>query len=74
MQPASPAHPLGTDELGRDLLSRVVWGARTSLVIGLVVLVIALAAGTLIGFAAGWWGGLEGLHEPARRPPLPAWR
>jgi peptide/nickel transport system permease protein len=58
MQPASRAHPLGTDELGRDLLSRIVWGARTSMLIGAVVLVIALLAGTVVGFAAGWWGGL----------------
>ena len=58
MQPASRAHPLGTDELGRDLSSRIVWGARTSMLIGAVVLVIALVAGTVVGFAAGWWGGL----------------
>jgi len=58
MQPSSRAHPLGTDELGRDLLSRLMWGARTSLLIGAVVLLIALVAGTAIGFVAGWWGGV----------------
>lgn len=58
LQPSSRTHPFGTDELGRDLLSRLVWGARTSMLIGAVVLVIALVAGTSVGFAAGWWGGL----------------
>jgi len=58
IQPASSAHPLGTDQLGRDLLSRILWGARTSMLIGAVVLAIALLAGTALGFSAGWWGGV----------------
>ncbi len=55
-QPPSVRHPLGTDQLGRDLLSRVIYGARTSLVIGAAVLAIAFTVGTAIGFAAGWFG------------------
>ena len=58
VQPPSTAHWLGTDELGRDVLSRVIWGARTSILIGVVVVAVALCTGTAIGFAAGWWGGL----------------
>jgi len=55
-KPPTDAHPLGTDQLGRDLLSRVIYGARTSLVIGGVVLAIAFGVGTAVGFAAGWFG------------------
>jgi len=58
MRPVSGAHLLGTDGLGRDLLSRVVWGTRTSMAIGAVVLGIALVAGTAVGFSAGWCGGV----------------
>ena len=56
IQPPSRLHPLGTDELGRDVLSRVVYGARTSLLIGIVVLAIAFGVGTSMGVAAGWYG------------------
>ena len=65
LQAPSRLHPLGTDELGRDLLSRLLWGARTSMLIGAVVLVIALVAGTAVGFAAAWWGGW--IHETLMR-------
>jgi peptide/nickel transport system permease protein len=63
LEPPSPAHWLGTDQLGRDLASRIVYGARISLVVGLVVVLSAGMFGTLIGFIAGYVGGLvdEGL-------------
>jgi peptide/nickel transport system permease protein len=58
--PPSPAHPFGTDELGRDLLSRVIYGARTSLMIGLVVTLLAALVGAPIGLVAGYAGGKIG--------------
>ena len=56
IQPPSHTHPLGTDELGRDLLSRIIYGARTSLLIAVVVLAIAFGIGTAMGAAGGWYG------------------
>jgi len=53
----SLAHPLGTDELGRDMLLRLLAGGRVSLVIGIAAAVAAAAVGTLIGLAAGYLGG-----------------
>ncbi len=52
----SAAHPFGQDELGRDILSRVIFGARVSLTAGLAAVVIATTAGTLIGVVAGYFG------------------
>ncbi len=53
----SPDHPFGRDELGRDIVTRVLWGARVSLVVGMVVVSISAAAGVLIGATAGYFGG-----------------
>jgi peptide/nickel transport system permease protein len=57
LQGPTAVHPLGTDELGRDLLLRLLAGGRVSLGIGLVVAVAATVIGTLIGLAAGYFGG-----------------
>ena len=55
-------HLLGTDNVGRDVLSRVIWGTRVSLVAGLVSVAIAALAGSLLGGVAGYSGGrLDGL-------------
>jgi len=53
----SPAHLLGTDDTGRDLLSRLICGARPSLVAPAVVMVLAGAVGTLLAVSAAWFGG-----------------
>lgn len=52
-----PNHLLGTDEIGRDFLSRLIYGARTSMIVGLVLQAIALAIGVPLGGLAGYWGG-----------------
>jgi ABC-type dipeptide/oligopeptide/nickel transport system permease subunit len=55
-------HLLGTDNVGRDVLSRVIWGTRVSLVAGLVSVVLAVGAGGLLGVVAGYCGGrVDGL-------------
>ena len=51
-------HLLGTDDLGRDVLSRVIFGARASLAAGVVSVVVALAIGVPLGLAAGFFGGV----------------
>lgn len=51
------AHPLGTDDLGRDLLSRIIYGAQVSLFVGFATVAIALVAGIALGIAAGYYGG-----------------
>src|SRR3954451_706740 len=50
-------HPLGTDQLGRDYLARLIYGGRISLLIGFVTVLISGAIGTALGIAAGYWGG-----------------
>jgi len=61
LRPLSPGHLLGTDELGRDLLSRVFWGARVSLPVAFVAVSVGLIGGGLIGLACGYAGGLVDL-------------
>ncbi len=56
--PASREHALGTDETGRDVLSRLVFGARTSLAVGLAAMVVAVSVGTTLGALSGFYGGL----------------
>ncbi|MBI2403014.1 MAG: ABC transporter permease [Gemmatimonadetes bacterium] len=56
--PASLAHPLGTDALSRDLLSRLLFGARLSLSIAALAVVVAVTVGTAVGLAAGLAGGV----------------
>lgn len=55
--PPSFAHPFGTDDLGRDLFSRALYGARISLTVGFVAVFISIIVGTLLGAIAGYYGG-----------------
>jgi peptide/nickel transport system permease protein len=57
LNPPSSAHWLGTDQLGRDILSRMIYGARISLLIGGVVVGLAASVGTFVGLVAGYVGG-----------------
>src|ERR1700716_706121 len=53
----SAAHPLGTDELGRDMLSRLLHGSRVTLMVGLAAMLAAIVIGVLVGAIAGFKGG-----------------
>lgn len=58
LEPPSKEHLFGTDELGRDVLSRILYGARVSLKVGFIAMGIAILTGTLLGAIAGYYGGI----------------
>lgn len=55
--PGTPGYPLGTDHVGRDILSRLIWGGRISLLIGFSAVMLAMVLGVFIGLVAGYFGG-----------------
>ena len=57
LEPPSPAHPMGTDVFGRDVLTRLLYGARFSLEVSVLSRLIAIAIGTFLGLVAGYFGG-----------------
>ena len=57
----SLAHPLGADQLGRDMLARMLQGGQVSISVGLTAMALSLVLGTFIGVLAGYWKGLDGL-------------
>lgn len=57
LAPPSAEHVLGTDQLGRDILARTVYGARASLEVGFLVVVISASIGTAVGLTSGYYGG-----------------
>jgi peptide/nickel transport system permease protein len=57
LQPPSPQHVLGTDQLGRDVFSRMLYGSRISLSVGFVAVAISILIGILVGALAGYYGG-----------------
>lgn len=61
LQPPSAAHPLGTDELGRDLLSRTIYAARISMEVAFIAASVGLIFGTIIGIVAAYFGGIVDL-------------
>jgi ABC-type dipeptide/oligopeptide/nickel transport system permease subunit len=58
MAGGTPDHLLGTDQVGRDLLSRVIYGGRISLIVGVAAVILSSTIGVLLGLAAGYFGGL----------------
>ena len=58
LMPPGSSHLLGTDQLGRDILSRMIWGARISLKVGFVAVGIATLIGTILGTLSGYYGGI----------------
>src|SRR5258706_3949027 len=56
-QPPSVAHPMGTDEVGRDILARTIYGGQISLIIGVTAVIVQILIGTVVGLVAGYNGG-----------------
>src|SRR5258708_27512027 len=77
LEPPSHNHLRGLDDLGRDVLSRIVWGARVSLRVGFSVVILASVIGITLGSMAGYFGGwictshLRPTDIPPPFPPLP---
>jgi len=65
LQGPSWTHPFGTDSLGRDILSRVIYGSRISIVIGLISVTISLVPGAILGLLSGYYG--KAVDEPIMR-------
>ena len=63
LQKPSRAHLLGTDALGQDILSRVIFGSRTSLFIGIIVVGVSATIGMALGLIAGYFGGCHIGHD-----------
>jgi peptide/nickel transport system permease protein len=61
LQPPSAAHWFGTDNLGRDVYARAIYGARISLVVGFTVAIVSVAIGLVIGLAAGYYRRVDGI-------------
>jgi len=59
IQGPSPEHPFGTDDLGRDMLARVLWGGRVSIAVGITAVLLAISLGTAVGAFAGYFGRLD---------------
>lgn len=59
-QGPSLAHPLGTDQLGRDMLARMIWGGQVTISVGLVAMALSVLLGTLVGILAGFFRRLDG--------------
>jgi peptide/nickel transport system permease protein len=57
LEGGTPEHPLGTDQVGRDLLSRMIYGGRVSLIVGVSAVLISASLGVLLGLTAGYFGG-----------------
>ncbi|MEE8291168.1 MAG: ABC transporter permease [Candidatus Tectomicrobia bacterium] len=57
MEPPSAQHWLGTDSLGRDILSRIIYGSRIALIIGILAVMLAMVVGVTLGLIAGYYGG-----------------
>lgn len=57
LQGPSAAHPLGTDQLGRDILTRIIYAARTDLRVGVLAVIAPMLIGTILGLATGYFGG-----------------
>lgn len=56
-QGVSASHPMGTDDMGRDIFARILWGGRISLAVGVAAMAVAIMLGTMIGALAGFFGG-----------------